>query len=129
MKSPLFFAVIASVLLGSGATYAVMDRQRDEVAKTAAVSSSDSMTGMNHSGMGGASMGSVNAELKGKSGDDFDRAFLTLMTEHHQGAIDMAKQAQASAKHDEIKAMAGDIITAQAREIEQMQEWRKQWGY
>lgn len=83
---------------------------------------------MNHS-RADMSMSAMNTELKGKSGDDFDKAFIEMMIEHHQGAIDMANAAKANAKHSEIKAMAADIISAQNREIEQMKDWQKQWGY
>lgn len=67
--------------------------------------------------------------LNGKTGDDFDKAFLSSMIEHHQGAIDMAKKVNANAKHDELKSMADEIISAQTSEIEQMKTWQKDWGY
>lgn len=67
--------------------------------------------------------------LKGKTGDEFDKAFITGMIEHHQGAIDMANLAKQYAGHDEIKSMADAIISAQTSEINQMREWQKSWGY
>ncbi len=67
--------------------------------------------------------------LKGKTGDDFDKAFLRAMISHHQGAVTMALQARQDAKHSEIKAMAEDIISAQTREIAQMKSWQQQWDY
>lgn len=79
--------------------------------------------------MSSMDMDSMNAQLKGKTGDDFDKTFLSLMTQHHQGAIDMATQAKQNAKHPELKTMADDIISAQSREIEQMKTWKNQWGY
>lgn len=39
----------------------------------------------------------------------------------------MAELAQKSAKHDEIKKLADDIISAQNREIIQMKGWHKDW--
>ena len=72
--------------------------------------------------------GMVN-ELNGKTGDDFDKAFIEQMIPHHQGAIDMAKLAQENGYHQEIKEMAEDIISAQTSEIEMMQEWQNSWGY
>lgn len=74
-------------------------------------------------------MGEMSADLQGKSGDDFDKAFLSGMIAHHQGALDMAKLVQANAKHDELKAMADDILSAQSKEIDQMQTWQTDWGY
>jgi uncharacterized protein (DUF305 family) len=51
------------------------------------------------------------------------------MTEHHQGAINMAKKSPKNAKHDEIKKLSSEIITAQEKEIEQMKQWQNEWGY
>ena len=75
------------------------------------------------------SMEDMMSGLKGKTGDNFDKTFILEMTEHHQGAIDMAKEAQKSAKHEEIKELAQDIITAQEKEIGQMKDWQKTWEY
>ncbi len=67
--------------------------------------------------------------LKGKTGDDFDKAFISEMIEHHQGAINMAQEAKVNAKHDEIKKMADDIISTQTTEINMMKQWQMDWGY
>ncbi len=69
----------------------------------------------------------MNAALGGKTGDEFDREFLSEMIVHHEGAVDMAQAALRSAKHLEIKSMANDIISAQMREISQMKAWLKSW--
>jgi uncharacterized protein (DUF305 family) len=75
----------------------------------------------------GAIMHDMNAGLVGKTGDDFDAAFIAEMITHHQGAIDMANTAKTSAKHAEIKQMADAIISAQTKEIDQMREWNRMW--
>lgn len=75
------------------------------------------------------SMGEMTTTLKSKTGDDFDKAFIEQMIIHHQGAIDMAKLAEANAKHDEIKNLAKDILSAQSKEIDEMQTWQTDWGY
>lgn len=75
------------------------------------------------------SMDDMMATLDGKKGDDFDKAFISEMIVHHQGAIDMAQAAKSNAKHDEIKRMADDIITAQTKEITQMKTWQTEWSY
>ena len=72
-------------------------------------------------------MASMNAELEGKTGDEFDKAFLTEMIMHHEGAVDMAEAALEDAKHQEIKTMANAIISAQTSEIAQMKAWLKAW--
>jgi hypothetical protein len=74
-------------------------------------------------------MDDMVADLDGKTGDDFDRAFIEGMIPHHQGAIDMAEAALTSAKHEEIREMARAIIQAQQTEIDQMNAWGKAWGY
>lgn len=78
---------------------------------------------------GGMSMDEMAASLKGKTGDDFDKAFIEHMIVHHQGAIDMANLAKQNAKHDEVKKLADDILAAQSKEIDMMQTWQSNWGY
>jgi uncharacterized protein (DUF305 family) len=73
------------------------------------------------------SMSAMSDSLKEKSGDDFDKAFITQMITHHQGAILMAGEAKQKAKHAEIKTMADAIIAAQSSEITQMKGWYKSW--
>ncbi len=72
-------------------------------------------------------MTSMNAELKGKSGDAFDQSFLAEMIVHHQGAVEMAQLALTNAKHQEIKDLANRIISAQNKEISEMKAWQKSW--
>src|SRR3989344_4330692 len=81
---------------------------------------------MDHEGLG---MQDMVEALKGKTGDEFDETFVDLMIEHHQGAIDMANEARVNAKHEEIKELSDDIISAQTKEINLMQDWQKTWGY
>jgi uncharacterized protein (DUF305 family) len=81
------------------------------------------MENMMENGMGMSMM------LRGKTGDDFDRAFIQMMIPHHQDAINMANMALKDAKHDEMKNLARDIISAQQREIDMMKEWQRSWGY
>ena len=59
--------------------------------------------------------------------EPFDRAFIDAMIPHHESAIAAAKAAQSNAQRDEIKQLAGEIVTAQEREIAQMKEWRRAW--
>ncbi len=77
----------------------------------------------------GMSMQGMSMMLEGKTGDDFDRAFIQMMIPHHQGAIDMAEDALENAQHEEIKQLARDIIDSQQAEIEQMWQWQRDWGY
>lgn len=77
--------------------------------------------GMDHA------MGGMISGLSGKTGDAFDKAFLAEMITHHEGAVVMAEAALKDAKHEEIRTMAGAIISAQTAEIKQMQDWLKEW--
>jgi len=74
-------------------------------------------------------MDEMTKGLDGLSGDAFDKAFVEMMIVHHQGAVDMAQLIPAGAKHEELKRLGTDIITAQTKEIEMMKQWLKDWGY
>lgn len=69
------------------------------------------------------------ASLKEKKGDDYDSEFLTEMIRHHKSAIEMAKLSASNAKHDEIKQLSLDIISAQEKEIYKMRQWQEDWSY
>lgn len=58
--------------------------------------------------------------LDGLSGKAFDKAFLRMMIEHHQGAIAMAGTEQAQGSSADAKALAGSIVTSQSAEITKM---------
>lgn len=74
--------------------------------------SSDSMSGM----MGAGDMQALR-EAKGRA---FDEAFLTMMIEHHKGAVDMAATQERKGKDPEAIALARKIQRDQAAEIETM---------
>ena len=60
------------------------------------------------------------AGLATLSGPAFDRAFLTMMTEHHRGAVEMARAELAAGVNPQARALAQTIITAQEAEIAEM---------
>jgi uncharacterized protein (DUF305 family) len=49
---------------------------------------------------------------------DVDAAFASLMVDHHEGAVRMARLALRRAEHDELRELAREIVAAQEREIE-----------
>lgn len=59
--------------------------------------------------------------------DPFDRAFIDDMIPHHESAIVMAEVARENSDDPEIREIANDIVSAQEREIEQMERWHQQW--
>jgi len=91
-----------------------------------------SMTGMNHGNMGGTGQmehGSMPGmmsdqqmqQLNQVSGPAFDRMFLQMMIQHHQGAVTMSKTELTDGQNAGAKALAQSIIDAQEREITEMQ--------
>ncbi|MFI8360492.1 DUF305 domain-containing protein [Streptomyces sp. NPDC085612] len=87
-----------------------------------------SMDGMGHGddpGMPGM-MSDQSLDRLGKArGNAFDTMFLTMMIEHHEGAIDMAKTEKQQGAYGPATALADDIITSQTAEIAQMRSMLK----
>ncbi|MFP1625589.1 DUF305 domain-containing protein [Streptomyces sp. 5K101] len=77
---------------------------------------------MDHSMHGGGGMMTAEEmqQLKDSSGKAFDTAFMEMMIKHHEGAVAMARTEQADGAYAPAKEMAGQIITSQSAEIEQM---------
>jgi len=82
----------------------------------------ESMPGMGHSGMGGMMSEADLGKLGKMSGKDFDTMFLTMMVEHHEGAVEMATTEKAKGAYPAAIALAGDIVTAQNAEITEMKK-------
>jgi uncharacterized protein (DUF305 family) len=59
--------------------------------------------------------------------NNIDEHFIEQMIPHHDGAIAMANLALQKAKRPEIKTLAQNIITAQEKEVAEMQSWYKNW--
>ncbi|MFD0316297.1 DUF305 domain-containing protein [Streptomyces flavalbus] len=83
------------------------------------------MPGMGHGDHGSSHMpGMMDTEdmdgLMDASGKDFDTMFLTMMVEHHEGAVDMANIEKDKGQYGPAKRLADDVITAQTAEIEEM---------
>jgi len=60
--------------------------------------------------------------LDNSSGAAFDEMFLTMMVEHHEGAIEMAKVEQADGESAEAIDLAAEIEEAQIEEIATMED-------
>lgn len=75
------------------------------------------------------SMDAMTNDLRNKTGDEYDKAFIANMIAHHEGAVEMAKLSASNAKHDEIKKLSEAIIIAQEKEITDMKLWQENWGY
>jgi uncharacterized protein (DUF305 family) len=85
----------------------------------------EAMPGMNHSahsGMAGMMDSADMEKLEKASGEEFDSLFLTMMVEHHEGAVEMAATEKAKGEYRDATAMSGDIITTQNAEISEMKK-------
>ncbi len=84
--------------------------------------------------MGGSDMGDAGAEMPGMmtseqlaeleaaAGQEFETTWLEMMIEHHQGAIDMARDEQRDGAHGPALELAESIETSQLAEIDHMEE-------
>jgi len=89
-------------------------------------SSSKEMDELSHGTM---SMAQMSEQLEALTGDDYDKTFIEMMIDHHEGAVTMARLSDSRAKHDEVKQLSKEIIAAQEKEIIEMKQWQKNWGY
>lgn len=68
--------------------------------------------------------GMVSAEdlddLDATQGEEFERRWLQLMIEHHEGAIEMARDEESTGEHPDARALAESIIETQQAEIDAM---------
>lgn len=62
------------------------------------------------------------AGLEAADGEAWDRMFLTMMIEHHEGAVEMAETEVADGSYPDAVEMAEEIIEVQQAEIDQMEE-------
>lgn len=120
--------VVAAGIIGynTGKQDGMQAMHMDMMSMESKKEASDSKTSMDHSQM---TMDEMTKGLDGLKGDAFDKAFVEMMIVHHQGAVDMAELIPANAKHEELKKLGRDIITAQTQEITMMKQWLKDWGY
>ncbi len=80
------------------------------------------MDGMDH-GSGGGMMSTQDMDsLMSLSGAEFDREWLTMMIEHHEGAVEMAETEIADGSNPDAVSMARDIVETQNAEIERMKQ-------
>ncbi|MBU2103677.1 DUF305 domain-containing protein [Patescibacteria group bacterium] len=127
MNTKIILAALIGLIVGVGGAV-LFTKDTDEMPMAGSHMMSGGAT-MNDDSMGGMhdTMNGMMVGLEGKTGDEFDQAFLAGMIVHHEGAVEMAKAALTNAKHEEIKQMANAIISAQNTEIKQMQDWQKSW--
>lgn len=72
-------------------------------------------------------MDDMVADIEGLEGDAFERKFIENMSEHHEGAIEMAKLIPSRTERPELRQLGEAIISAQSSEIEMMEGWLRDW--
>ncbi|MGV3563318.1 MAG: DUF305 domain-containing protein [Nocardioides sp.] len=90
---------------------------------------SGDMSDMDHSdmdmddmtGMTGMMSAEDMADLEAAEGSAFEQMWLSMMIEHHEGAVEMAEVEVAEGEYDEAVALAEEIIEAQEAEIAEME--------
>ena len=90
-----------------------------------AIPTGDGMSGHSSGGMTGSNgmmTSDEMSQLDAASGNEFAKLFLNGMTQHHRGAVAMAKTELATGQSSQAKALATNIITAQNTEIATMAE-------
>lgn len=124
MNKNTILALAIGLIIGVGGTLGVNAMTKDS--DTSQATNTQQSAATDHSTM---SMADMNKELEGLSGDAYDKAFIEMMIAHHEGAVDMAQLSDTRAKHDEIKKLSQDIVSAQEKEIADMKQWQIDWGY
>lgn len=72
-------------------------------------------------------MNAQMVEALGPADSNYDGRFIDMMIPHHEGAIDMARDAKKKSQRPEIQKLADDIIAAQEEEIAQLKQWKAKW--
>jgi uncharacterized protein (DUF305 family) len=94
----------------------------------AEVPAAGSMSGMDHGNMSGMSEmpGAMTPEqreqLRNATGAGFDQMFLTMMIEHHRGAVTIAQREVEQGGNPDAKQLAEKIVADQNAEINRMQQ-------
>ena len=117
MKKTQFVAFGLIIILLAFAIFLLNDKSQnklDSSAETSQSSRSDNQTSSMYANM---------------TGDQFDKAYLTDMIAHHQGALNMASQARELATKAEIRTLADAILSSQESEVRQMMDWQQKWNY
>jgi hypothetical protein len=67
-----------------------------------------------------AAMNKMMADMVIKPTGDVDRDFVSMMTPHHQGAIEMAQAVLRNGRNEQIRRLAQEVIVTQQQEIAAM---------
>ena len=88
----------------------------------ASASAQDATAGHDMSAMTGMMSAEDMDELATATGTEFDDMWLTMMVEHHEGAIEMATTIQDEGTNPDVKTLAGQVVAAQQAEVDEMRQ-------
>ncbi len=125
MNKNAVITLVIGLIIGIGGTVGVTALVDNDKSNESTSSQSQTATTSNTS----MTMADMNKELATKTGSDFDKTFIEMMIQHHQGAIEMAKLSETRADRQEIKTLSQNIIAAQEKEIADMKQWQMDWGF
>jgi len=89
----------------------------------------DMDTGMGRGIMHGGMMEDATDTEALKNSENFDKEFIEEMIPHHQMAVVMANMLEQGTTRAEMKKLSKNIRLAQTKEINEMRQWYKNWGY
>lgn len=109
MKLKPFLTAFTALALQGGPALAQMDHSMHGQPAGTSASAPQAMTDMD-----------ALAPLSGKA---FDRAYLSMMIGHHQGALEMARAVQGRVGDAQVKTWVTQVIRDQTGEIKEMTAW------
>jgi uncharacterized protein (DUF305 family) len=117
--------ILAMLLVAVGGTGFVVGRitHGTEESNASAATSGDDMNSMMS---GGDMMGSQMMDSSDE-GKPFDLQFIDRMIPHHQGALMSSEHMISDSERPELRQLYEDIQKSQSEQIDQMQEWRREW--
>jgi uncharacterized protein (DUF305 family) len=129
--TPYIAAVLATLLAGC-------NEPGQEASSASPAAQPTASTSVDHAAMGHDASASDRAanhamgtsgmkSLQAKSGEAFDKAYLSQMIAHHEAAVQMAKNALTAATKPETKQEAQKVVDSQTKEIAQMTGWLQTW--
>jgi uncharacterized protein (DUF305 family) len=122
--------VLVVLLVAAGGIGFVVGQKTDvtdERGTSSSVSRDDRDSMMGSMLSGGGMMGSQMMRSFDEEEKLFDLQFIDKMIPHHQSALMSSEHMISNSKRPEMRQLYENIQKSQSEQIEQMQEWRKEW--
>lgn len=120
---------VGFALAGAAASVAADEKKSDKAATNAEQGGHAGMDMSTPKGGSGelhqAMMSGMDASMKVTMSGNVDRDFATMMIQHHRQAVEMAKIEIARGDNAELKAMAQKMLTAQQKEIKDLERFTR----